>query len=97
MSYVVVIKKVGDPLAAHSIFQVQDMVALSRRLRVMYGRRDLVAWTPEMDERLRADYYRISTAQIACKMSQAFGRRITKNAVIGRAHQIGVAGRKCGK
>ena len=49
------------------------------------------AWTEAMDRMLKKlAAQELYTPEIAAKMTKRFGRVITKNSVIGRAHRTGV-------
>lgn len=91
MSYIVVVRKEGEPLGTHSIFRVRSMVDLARRLKRQYAARPLIGWTDAMDDEIRRDYYAKSASRIAAHLAQITGEPVTKNAVIRRAGVIGVA------
>lgn len=85
---VVVVSQVGSGLAPR-VYKgpcVKSALMKARKHEVI----ELEAWTPAMDEYLEDKWRRMQTRNIAEALSIMTGRKITRNAVIGRAYRMGL-------
>ena len=90
MGYILILKKEGDPLNTYGIWRRKSLEGVLQAVRRATSRRKYVKWTAEHDAFIRENYHRMTTRQIAAKLSTSAGP-ITRNSVISRARKLGLS------
>jgi len=95
MTFVVVIRKEGDTTLG-TIHRGDDLPSLLSRLGRAYKPRRLARWYGRRTDEFIKRHYNaeMSAQQIADALTAKRKRPITKNMVIRRAHDLGVAARR---